>query len=66
MTFLDLAVRNTRDEFPVDPLRVAAETTQASGPRDCCAEFAAVIFCDDQTDTWECPFCGATWTAPCR
>lgn len=37
-----------------------------AGRKDCCADFAFVIFCDNVTDTWECPFCGYTWTAPCR
>lgn len=55
------ATQIARDEFqPRDPL------PEIQAPRDCCAEFAAVIVCDDETDLWECPFCGATWTAPCR
>lgn len=37
-----------------------------AGPKDCCADFARVIECDGQTDTWECPFCGTTWSVPCR
>ena len=36
------------------------------GRKDCCADFAYVIFCDGDTDTFECPFCGHAWTAPCR
>ena len=36
------------------------------GPRSCCADFASVILCDGETDTWECPCCGYRWDAPCR
>ncbi len=36
------------------------------GPRQCCSDFAAVILCDGETDTWQCPVCDQTWEAPCR
>lgn len=38
----------------------------ARGPRECCADFAFVLFCDGQTDTWTCGICGHAWSAPCR
>lgn len=38
----------------------------AQGPRECCADWAAVESCDGLTDRWVCPWCGRTWEAPCR
>lgn len=52
------------DAMLADNGRVVDEPTL--GPRECCADFAVVICCDGETDTWECPFCGHVWTAPCR
>lgn len=39
---------------------------EKSGPRQCCPEFASVIACDGETDTWECGACSRVWDAPCQ
>lgn len=40
--------------------------TSKAGPHECCSAYAAVIACDGETDTWECPVCSAVFEAPCR
>lgn len=65
---LDTANRRVfADVLPKERCRVLEfGPSSKAAPRDCCADFAYVIACDGTTDTWECPFCGATWEAPCR
>lgn len=74
--YFALAVQNVRDEFqPVESAiqADADEMDQAlvtplvlDGPKECCADWAAVIECYHGIDVWECPFCGEMWAAPCR
>lgn len=59
------AVANARQEFQPN-VRDVATSLEQSGPRECCADYAAVIDCTNDVDVWECPFCGFMWSALCR
>lgn len=54
-------------DFAVIDAAIAGDAAEIEGAalRECCID-AAVIVCDGETDTWECPWCGRTWEAPCR
>ena len=39
---------------------------EKEGPRQCCSEFAFVVVCADDIDSWKCGCCLRTWEASCR
>lgn len=60
MNYFQFAVENMRQQFP-SAKRVHVEERV---PLVCCAERAAIIESDGDTDRWACPQCQRTWTAP--
>lgn len=57
--------------FALETAKAQRDAIIATAPppvdrKECCADFAYVTTCDGETDTWQCPFCGIEWTAPCR
>jgi hypothetical protein len=73
--FFAIAERITRQHFQPEMAAIQADAEEMDaaitpplpdGPRECCADWAAVTDCRHGIDTWLCPWCGRTWSAPCR